>query len=249
VTSLADGSQDNVAKAKAAALKAIALDGGLAEAHTALGAVYFFGERNFDLAEQQFKRALELNDHYATAHQWYAIALSENRRHEEARTHAQEAVREDPLNATMHQAFGLVRYYARDFSTGVTEQRLALQLNSRLPLARVVLAKSLILQGKPQEAVAVCEQTPAPVSTDVLLIQGIAHARSGDQRAADRVWKELSARRPRSPIVMAQWHAAMGNYDAAFDELKQSDTTALPAVFAIDPLFDGLRADRRFSHR
>ena len=249
VASLADGSQENVVKAKAAALKAIALDDGLAEAHTALGAVYFFGERNFGLAEQEFKRALELNDHYATAHQWYAIALSETRRHDEARAHAQEAVKHDPLNATMHQAYGLVRYYARDFSTAVTEQRLALQLNPQLPLSRVVLAKSLILQGRPQEAVAVCEQAPAPPNADVLLVLAIAQARSGDQRAADSVWKDLSAQRPRSPIVMAQWHAATGNYDAAFEELKQSDSAALPAVFSVEPLFEGLRADRRFSHR
>ena len=251
VASLAEGSADNVAKAKAAALKAIALDSAMAEAHTALAGVYFFGERNFALAEPEFRRALELNEHYATAHQWYAIALAEHRRYDEARTHAQEAVDEDPLNGTMHQAYGLVRYYARDLDTAVSEQRLALQLNPQLPLARVVLAKSLILQGKPQEAVAVCEQAPAPSTADVLLTLGIAQARSGNQRAADSVWKDLSSRRPRPSALLAQWHAAAGDYDAVFEELKQSGSTALPVVLTIDPLFEGLRADRRFasSHR
>ncbi len=246
VTSLADGSRENVAKAKAAALRAIELDDGLAEAHTALGAVYFFGERDLAAAEKEFRRALELNEHHPSAHQWYAIALSESGRHEEAQRHADEAVKQDPLNGTMHQAFGLVRYYARDYEAAIAAQRRALQLNAQLPLARVVLAKSLILQGKPRDAIAACEEAPKPRTADVDLMLAIAHARSGNRAAADAVFKDLAARNPRAPVVLAQWFAANGNYDAAFAELRQTNSAALPAVLRVDPLFDGLRADRRW---
>jgi hypothetical protein len=46
-------------------------------------------------------------------------------------------------------------------------------------------------------------------------------------------------------VALAQWFAANGNYDAAFAELRESKSAALPAVLQVDPLFEGLRADRR----
>lgn len=239
-------SVDNFARARAAAQKAIALDESLAEAHTSLAAVYFFGDRNMDAAMREFQRALELNPHYPTAHQWYAIALSENGKHDEARKHAEEAVNEDPLNGVMHQALGLVRYYARDFERAAAAERKALELSPQLPLARVVLAKSLILQGKPQEAVAVCESSPQPRPIDVTLTMGIAHARAGSRVEAEGVFKELSSRQPRATAVLAQWHAATGNYDTAFALLHETSGSMAP-VLRIDPLYDGFRSDRRFS--
>jgi adenylate cyclase len=247
-SSLVNRSVDNFARAKAAAEKAIALDEGLAEAHTSLAAVYFFGDRNMDAAMREFRRALELNPHYPTAHQWYAIALSENGNHDEAAAHAQEAVKEDPLNGVMHQALGLVRYYARDYAAAAAAERQALQLSPQLPLARVVLAKSVILRGTPREAVAVCEAAPQPHSVDVLLIKGIAYARAGDRAAADAIFNDLNNRQPRPTAVLAQWHAAMGNHDAAFALLGGSGS-ALPAVMRIDPLYDAFRADSRFATR
>jgi TolB-like protein/Flp pilus assembly protein TadD len=244
--SLVNRSVDNFARARAAAEKAIALDETLAEAHTSLAAVYFFGERNMEAAMREFQRALELNPHYPTAHQWYAIALSENGRHDEARKHAEEAVTEDPLNGVMHQALGLVRYYARDFEQAAAAQRKALELSPQLPLARVVLAKSLILHGKSQEAVTVCESGPEPRPIDVTLTMGIAHAKAGNLAAADAVFKELSGRQPRPTAVLAQWHAATGNYDTAFALLHATSGSMAP-VLRIDPLYEGFRRDRRFS--
>lgn len=242
--SLVTRSGENYARAKVAAEKAIALDDTLAEAHTSLAAVYFFGDRNFTGAEREFRRALELNPHYPTANQWYAIVLAESSRHDEAKRHAEEAVKQDPLNGVMHQALGLVRYYARDYRAASAASRKALDLNPQLPLARVVLAKSLIMDGKPQDAVAVCEAAREPRPVDVLLTMGIAHARGGNRAAADALFKDLSSRQPRLEGVLLQWHAATGNYDAAYDMADDSPT--LPSVMRIDPLYDGFRADRRF---
>ena len=243
--SLVNRSVNNYERARAAAEKAIALDDTLAEAHTSLGAVYFFGDRNFAAAAKEFQRALELNPHYPTAQQWYAIALSEHGRHREALEHAQEAVKQDPLNGVMHQALGLVHYYARTFDKAAAAERQALQLNPQLPLARVVLAKSLILDGKPDEAIKVCEAAAPPRGLDMLLTQGIAHARAGNRAAAETIFNDLNSRQPRPTGVLMQWHAATGNYDAAFELMKTQP--APPAVLNVDPLFDGLRADRRFT--
>ncbi len=243
--SLVNRSVDNFARARAAAEKAITLDDGLAEAHTSLAAVHFFGEQNFAAASREFERALELNEHYSTAHQWYAIALSENGRHAEALAHAEEAVRQDPLNGVMHQALGLVRYYARDLARAEASERRALQLNPQLPLARVVLAKALVLLNRPQEAVSMCEQAPQPRSADIVLMLAIAQARAGNVAAAGALIDEMSRRRPRPIVVLAQWHAARGEYDEAFG-LIQSIDGGMPPMMRIDPLFEGFRSDRRF---
>jgi adenylate cyclase len=243
--SLVTRSVDNYGRARAAAEKAIALDDTLPEAHTSLAAVYFFGDRNFEAAEREFQRALALNPHYPTANQWYSIALSESGKHAEAKQHAEAAVQQDPLNGVMHQALGLVRYYARDYPAATVSTRKALELTPQLPLARVVLAKSLIMQGKTEEAVAVCEAVPAPRPVDVLLTMGIAHARGGNRAAADAIFNQLNGRQPKPAAVLTQWHAATGNYDAAY--ASASNAAALPAVLRIDPLFDGFRADRRFA--
>jgi TolB-like protein/Tfp pilus assembly protein PilF len=246
-SSLVTRAGDNFAHAKAAAERAIALDDTLAEAHTSLAAVYFFGDRNIEGAQREFRRALELNPHYPTANQWYAIVLAESGKYVEAKQHAAEAVKQDPLNGVMHQALGLVHYYAREFPAAAVATRKALDLSPQLPLARVVLAKSLVMQGKTGEAVAVCEQAPQPRSVDVLLTMGIAHARGGDHAAADAIFNELNRLQPKPAAVLTQWHAATGNYDAAFASAHEG--VALPAMLRIDPLFDGFRADRRFNAR
>jgi tetratricopeptide (TPR) repeat protein len=246
--SLVSRSTNNFARAKAAAERAIALDESLAEAHTSLAAVHFFGNRDFAAAQREFERALELNPHYPTAHQWYAIALSENGKAAEAKQHAEEAVLLNPLDGVMHQALGLVRYYARDFAGATAASRKALALNPQLPLARVVLAKGLILQNKPQEAIAVCEAATPPRPLDVSLILGIAQMRAGNRAAAEAVFHDLNSRQPRPSAVLIQWHAATGSYDTAF-ALADNRSTALPAVLRVDPLFDGFRADPRFQSR
>ncbi len=196
--SLGDTSSDNYERARTAAEKALALDEGLAEAHTSLGAVDFFGKHDFAAASREFERAFQLNAHYPTAHQWYAIALSEQGKHQEAARHAREAVDEDPLNGTMHQALGLVLYYARQYDAAVKSER------------------------------------------------RIAHARAGRREKANEIYQRLARSAPQSDVLPAQWYAATGNYDAAFDALAASQAT-LPSMLRVDPLFDDLRADRRFA--
>jgi tetratricopeptide (TPR) repeat protein len=246
--SLVNRSVENFDRAREAAEKAIALDPNLAEAHTALAAVHFFGERNFEAAAKEFERALQLNKHYPTAHQWYAIALSENGRHADARQHALEAVAEDPLNGIMHQALGLVTYYARDFNTAIASERKALDLNPQLPLARVVLAKALVMAEKPQEALAVLQQSPQPDAPDVRLMTAIAQARAGNLPAAEAIIKSFEASTPRPTDLLVQWYAATGNHDAAFDLMPASaPRDAAPPVLRVDPMYDAFRADQRFA--
>jgi adenylate cyclase len=243
---LADG-QAGMARARAAAEQAIRLDDQLAEAHTALGGVQFFGDRDLPAAERSFRRAIQLNPNYPIAHEWYAVLLAEAGRDAEARQHADTSISLDPMEATMYQARGLVHYYARRFTEATADERKALEIRPQLPLARVLLVKSQVMAGALPAAVASCEgaNVLATDHIDLLLACGIALHRSGDARA-DAVLARLRAMTAAEP-ALAQWHAATGDIDAAIELLRRLQARRnLPPNLAVDPLFAALHADPRY---
>ena len=235
----------NMKLAQQAAVRAIELDDRLAESHTSLGAVLFFGSRDFAGAEREFRRAIELNRQYPTAHQWLAILLSEQGRDREAVEHATAAVTIDPLSGTMRQTIALVHYYGRRYDEAIAAGRRALELNAQLPLARNIMAKAFMLKGEPKSAAALLEPASARTAEGVMLL-GVAYARAGARAAADALYKELSARGPDGQGALIQWHAATGNLDAAFALLNQVGEPPAP-VLRVDPFFDQFRDDRRFA--
>lgn len=245
----ASSPRENFVRAKAAAERALALDTELAEAHTSLAAVYFFGERNFAAATREFERALELNPGYPTAHQWYAISLAEQGRDADALSHAQQAVKLDPLSGAMNQSLGFVHYYARRYEDAAKAQRRALELNPQLPLARVILAKALLLAGKYGEIADVVKAAAGPPGGELLMTLGLAHLKAGDRVEAERILQQLLVQRPQPRISLAQWYAATGEHKIALDMLEQAaQAGSFPGALQVDPMFDSLRADPRFAH-
>jgi len=241
--------QRRMALARASAERALALDSQLAEAHTALGGVQFFGERNFSAAEQSFLRAIELNANYPVAHEWLAVLLAERGRDAEARRHVAVAVTLDPEAATMHQAQGFVHYYAGRFDDAIAAERRALERSPSLPLARTLLLKALVMKPDTAAAIAECEQGNLLASdqTDLLMVCGVALQRAGDARAAQIVTR-LQAKQPLPESELAQFFASTGDIDRALTALRRlRAANNLPPAFAVDPLFASLRADRRYA--
>lgn len=235
-------------KARVLANRALELDGGLAEAHTALGAVLFFGDRDFPAAEKSFRRAIQLNPNYSVAHEWLGILLSENGRDEEARRSADTAVSLDPFEATMYQARGLVHYYGRRFKEAADSERRALELLPQLPLARALLVKSLTLAGDAATALKQCDTSginSAP--RDLRIACTVAWHRAGDAERAAAARAALAAERS-SDAAVAQVDAGLGEYDCALRTLTgMAARGSLPPNLAFEPLFDGLRARPEWS--
>jgi len=247
-TGMADA-KAQMARARAAAEQALRLDDQLAEAHTALGGVQFFGDRDAAAAERSFNRAITLNPNYPVAHEWYAVLLSERGRDSEARRHADTAVSLDPMEATMHQALGLVHYYAQRFGDAVEAERRALEIRPQLPFARIVLVKALVMSGDPAAAIAACDAADALSTdqTDLLLTCGIAFNRHGDGRSVQALGR-LQSIRPLPEPALAQWFAATDDLGRAFDLLTRLRASGnLPPNLAFDPLFTALRADARYA--
>jgi TolB-like protein len=105
--------QEGRDKAVELALKALELDENLAEAYTVLGSIYDYVDWDWEKAESAFKRALELNPNYATAHHYYSEHLSITGRHEEARKHIDKALELNPLSFVIRHVSGAKLYYNR----------------------------------------------------------------------------------------------------------------------------------------
>ena len=235
-------------KALAAANKALELDDSLAEAHTSRAAIYLFRDRDRESAEREFRRALELNPGYPTARQWFSILLSETGRDAEAVAQAREAVALDPLSGTMRQTLGLVHYYGRRYKESADASRRALELAPQLPLARVTLVKALFQQGAFAEAVKAGEAAPQPWNHDLQAMIGLSHLRAGDTARADAMLKTLKSQAPLPAMSLGLWYAAVGDRDQAMAMLSRGARPGVvPSSVGVDPLFDSLRTDERFS--
>jgi TolB-like protein/Flp pilus assembly protein TadD len=231
------------AKAKSAAMRALELDPSLAEAHTVLGGVLFFGDRSFLAAEAAFRQAIALNPNYPVAHEWLAVLLAELRRGGEALQHVDTAVLLSPLEGTMHQARGLIYYYAHRFEEAVRAERRALQLTPQLPLARTLLVNALTLGGDPAGARAECGALSAvPENLDLAVACATAANKAEDGAEARRLRTQVAALEPAPDVALAQIDAALGAYPEAFARLERLGATGnLPPNLAFDPLFEGLR--------
>jgi TolB-like protein/Tfp pilus assembly protein PilF len=234
-------------KARASADRALALDDGLARAHTSLAWIER-SEWNWAAAEREFRRALELNPHYITAHQWYAIFLGEQGRDAEAVRHAEEAVSIDPLSGLMHQTLGLVHYYGRRYDRAEAAERRALELTPNAPLARGFLARTLLAQNRPREAIAVCEKSASAGNIEILTTLGVAYLHAGDKARAEAIRRQLTDRESLPTGALAKWYAAAGDPSAAFQMLDRSlaERVDVPS-FKVDPFWDPLRKDPRFT--
>ncbi len=136
--SFADG--DPSAGAKAAALKALALDDNLAEAHTSLAAVDIL-DWNWKEAEKEFQRALALNPNYATAHHWYGdLYLSPLGRPQEAIAELKQAQELDPLSLIVNTDLGYAHYFAGQYDQAFSQYQKVLAADPSFVSVHWVLA-------------------------------------------------------------------------------------------------------------
>lgn len=237
-------------RAKALADRALALDDGLAEAHTSLGWIRYRYEWDWPAAERSFRRALSLNPGSAIARRWYALFLSDQGRAVEALTEARRAVELDPFSVTMHRALGLVHYNARRFDDAEAVTRRSLELTPKDSASQLILAWSLSGQGKFTAAIDLIERIPAAERGDeALATLGYAYARSAQPSRAGDIRRQLMARRPRpAPSSLVRVAVGLGDTDAAFLALDQAfeGRSGLIASLKVSPFLDPLRADPRF---
>jgi len=243
-----------ISRAKAAAEKALEIDGALVEARASLAYSLTLYGHDWLCAEAEFKRAIELDRNYATAHQWYSILLTVMGRHESAVAEASRARELDPLSPIINSGLGIRYYYARRYDAAIEQCRRMLDVEPGFAVAHEYLGRSYERQGSFGNAIAEFQKATSlsPTNPTYCSGLGISYALAGRTEEAVKVLeelKDLSKLRHVSAYHLAMVYAALGEKDRAFEYLRkaQVEHSGWMIYLQVEPRFDTLRDDSRFA--
>ena len=239
-------------KARAAALRALELDQGLPEAHTALALIVQNYDYDWQTAQKEFRRAIELNPNYATAHHWYAEHLMWQGRFDEALRESERARQLDPLSLIIASDNGAILYYMRQYDLAIERFRAVREMDpnfSRSGMIRQAYAQ----KGMFADALADIEKERRLYGDRPWAWSELAYfyGRNGQQAQARLALAKLeqwNRRQPLDPFPILRAHIGMGNKDQAFAYLEKAyleHSNALTTL-KVDPIYDPLRSDPRF---
>ena len=236
---------------RANTLKALELDGDLAEAHELLAQIHFQYDWDWQRAEAEFKRAIELNPNFALSYVHYAYFLQSMGRHQEALAAVHHAVELDPLSAANICDEGRILYRARQYERAVARYQRALELDPGYVPAIARIAEAYERLGKYDEALVYAKQfqkTVSGSSTGLLLLARI-YASMGKRREAEDVLRtiEKDGALGGSEHWLALVYSVLGDRDRAIAKLEQGvQRRSFMAFVFVEPQFDSLRSDPRF---
>jgi adenylate cyclase len=240
-----------VARARAAALKALALDPSLAEAHAALALIVQNHDWAWETAEREFRQAIALNPNYATAHHWYAEHLMWRGRFDEALRESERARQLDPLSLIIAADNGAILYYARRYDQAIGRLRSVRSVDPTLSRAYLLIAVYAD-DGKLDQALAEEQRwrplIAAPVHWSALAyIYGRA-GRAAEARHAIQELLRTSEREPVQARVFAWSYAGVEDtaQTLAWLEKAYAEHSGELVALKVSPAYDFLRENPRF---
>jgi TolB-like protein len=244
--------EENLAKAKATAERALQLDPALAEAHATLGVVYY-SEYDLRRAEEELRKAIELKPSYATAHQWYSGLLRLELRWDEALKESEKAVELDPLSPMIIANLGFYYSNRRDFSKAAEKYRIAVELGLEGAHDPLFFAYGMMKMYDQMEKEA---ETAARYYQDIFphirIFYDIHRAYfKGDKETVRRLLPELEAH-PKETSAgatgIANFHFFLGEVDKGFEWLERAYSKRENGLLGIQLLMflDGVRTDPRY---
>ncbi|HEY8410412.1 MAG TPA: protein kinase [Pyrinomonadaceae bacterium] len=238
-------------KAKEAALKALALDDSLAEAHASLGQITSYYDYDFVTADREYRRAIELNPNYPTAHQWLAEQLSSLKRFDEAIVEIKRALELDPLSLIINRVYADILVDAHRYDEAIEQFHKTIELDPNFPTAHFFLARAYEAKGMYDDAVR--EYTTAAavnlVPPEALAKMNDAYAKSGWKAYVQTALEETAIGKNRNPpFVVATFYARIGKNDEALAWLQKGydERDFRMTLLSVSFEFDGLRSDPRF---
>jgi tetratricopeptide (TPR) repeat protein len=242
-------------KARAAARKALELDGTLADAHTSLALVAFFYDWDWPGAEREFRRAIELNPNYATAHHGYAVFLAAMHRKDESVAEARRALEVDPLSLPVNNILGTTLTIAGRYDEAIEQYRKTLELDPGFALAQKNLGEVYVRLGMTKRAVEqfLKERT----------LTGTGPATVAELRRSYEQGGMLGFRSKELELAVAKWngwhadassiaflHACLGHRDEAMTWLEKAYAARSGSLLWIDmddaDGWKSIRSDPRF---
>jgi TolB-like protein/DNA-binding winged helix-turn-helix (wHTH) protein/Flp pilus assembly protein TadD len=245
--------RDAIPQAKAAANKALALDDTLAEAHTSLGFMSYVYDFDWVNSERHFRRAIELNPNYATAHHWYALSLSMVKRFEESEEEIRKALQLDPSSLIINNDYGDTSYYSRRYDQAVAQYKKTVELEPRFALAHQGLGRVYAEQKRYDEAIAEFNQAMeiSGRRPGLLALLGYAYGMSGRKTEAERILHELKSLGERQsvlPFNFTRVYIGLNDQKKAMEWMEKNFKERQYAliILGVEPAYDSLRDEPRF---
>jgi TolB-like protein/DNA-binding winged helix-turn-helix (wHTH) protein/Tfp pilus assembly protein PilF len=240
-------------EAKAAALKALEIDGSLAEAHTSLAIVHLLYDWDLAASEKEFKRALDLDPDYTAAHHWYSHCLLPLGRTEESLAESRRALELEPLNLVINIHLGWHYLYARQYDEAIEQYRRTLELDPGFPQAKRYAAWAFLQKGRHADAIAALQAVLSALGRKPEVEAELGHAlavagRRAEARTVLEGLTQLSSSRYVSPYSVALVHAGLGDRDQALAWLDKAyaERSDYMPYLGLEPMLDSLRSDPRF---
>ena len=243
-----------MAKAKAAASKALELDSRLAEAHATLAYRTTHHDWDWPAAEAQFRRSIELNPNYAVSHHWYSHYLTAMGRTAESLVESRRCLELDPLDLVINLHMAWHHHWARQFEEAVEQCRIAGELFPDTFWLPFFLGMAYQQLGRIGEATVQLRRATGISGTVTFTTAALGHlyASSGRTPQARVIFEDLRARAAVSYVPsydLALVCAGLGWQDQAFEWLGKAfeERSGWLAYLRIEPRLDSLRGDPRFA--
>jgi TolB-like protein/DNA-binding winged helix-turn-helix (wHTH) protein/Tfp pilus assembly protein PilF len=238
--------------AKTAALKALQLDVSLAEAHASLGFVTLLYDWSPIQAESEFKRAIELNSNYPTAHHWYAYDLTVLKRPDDAVTELKRALELDPISPIINTDLAQILLLSGQSNEAIAQCKKTIKLDPNFPQVYWYLGQLYEQEGLSKQAFeAFMKSGPDPLDPSEERAFRAAYGASGIKG----YWQHRIAMLERqsrthyvSPFTFGVSYARLGQTDRALDNLEKAFQERYPSMIflAAEPVFASLHSDPRF---
>jgi TolB-like protein/DNA-binding winged helix-turn-helix (wHTH) protein/Flp pilus assembly protein TadD len=238
-------------KAKAAAIKALELDSVLGEAHNSLAFALDGFDWDLESGGKEFRRAIELNPGYATAHHWYAWHLSLLGRYDEAVAEMRKAENLDPLSLIINADLAELLLLAHSYDESIQQSRKTIEMDPNFALAHNQLGQAYLQKQMHDEAVGELQKAVQLSGSSPTCMANLARAyvASGKRSEAVMLLGDLKKRsnpgHSYAPEIAAIY-VALGDTDQAMNWLGKGYEDRFNPGVLLRPGFDPLRSDPRF---
>jgi tetratricopeptide (TPR) repeat protein len=247
-------SKEAFARAKAAAVAAVAFDEELAEGHTSLGFIKAFLDWDWPGGEKEFERAIELNPRYWVTRYWYAITLTSCGRFEEAERQIRHGIELEPLSPVVIHGAAWTSYASGRYTEVVERTSKGLEIDPTYFLLRMWLGVAYEAQGAFPEAIHELQQAVDLGGRGVSWVLGAlghVYAVAGQRPEALKVLEELLDRAKQDVIdfiSVSLIYAGLGDTDSALTSLEKAcEARGMSGVLVkVDPRLNPLRSEPRF---
>jgi len=241
-------------KAQIAAVKAVEIDPGLAEAWTALANSDFWYDWNWKAAEEHFRRGLELDPRSPITHALYAHLLSNLGRHEEAVNEIKRALELDPPSPLLNAMQGQILCFAGRLDESTQILRSAIDLDPNFWLAHLFISRNYIVEANWTSAIESATKAKEITNgnSEATSNIGFALAKSGKIGEARKILLDLESRSNShyiSQYARAQLYLGLGDQQKALDALERAydQRDSLMVFLKVEPKWNQLRSEPRFA--